>query len=247
MTDIDGNDGNTIRTKDGTRIFYLDWGPKDAQPIVFHHGWPLSADDWDNQMLFFLSQGLSRDRARPPRSRTLDARPTTATTWTLMPPTSPSSSRARSQERDPCRPLDRRRRSCALRRPARHRARCQSRADRRGAAGDGEVGVEPGRPPDRSLRRLPRGACRQPRATLSRCSDAARSTASTDPARRSREGMIRNWWRQGMMGSVKARLRLHQGLLGDRLHRRPEVHRCARSRDARRRRPDRAVSPIRRR
>jgi non-heme chloroperoxidase len=46
-----------ITTKDGTQIFYKDWGPKDAQPIVFHHGWPLSSDDWDNQLLFFLAQG----------------------------------------------------------------------------------------------------------------------------------------------------------------------------------------------
>jgi non-heme chloroperoxidase len=48
----------TITTKDGATIFYKDWGPKDAQPIVFHHGWPLSADDWDNQMLFFLKEGF---------------------------------------------------------------------------------------------------------------------------------------------------------------------------------------------
>src|ERR1700722_17231085 len=47
----------TISTKDGTTIFYKDWGPKDAQPIVFHHGWPLSSDDWDAQMLFFVSKG----------------------------------------------------------------------------------------------------------------------------------------------------------------------------------------------
>lgn len=47
-----------VNTKDGTEIFYKDWGPKDAQPIHFHHGWPLSADDWDNQMLFFLRQGF---------------------------------------------------------------------------------------------------------------------------------------------------------------------------------------------
>ncbi|WP_148663767.1 alpha/beta fold hydrolase, partial [Agrobacterium pusense] len=40
-----------VTTKDGTEIFYKDWGPKDAQPIVFHHGWPLSSDDWDAQML----------------------------------------------------------------------------------------------------------------------------------------------------------------------------------------------------
>jgi len=47
----------TVTTKDGVDIFYKAWGPKDAQPIVFHHGWPLSSDDWDNQMLFFLGEG----------------------------------------------------------------------------------------------------------------------------------------------------------------------------------------------
>lgn len=47
-----------VKTKDGTEIFYKDWGPQDAQPIHFHHGWPLSADDWDNQMLFFLKEGF---------------------------------------------------------------------------------------------------------------------------------------------------------------------------------------------
>ena len=46
-----------VTTNDGVEIFYKDWGPKDAQPIVFHHGWPLSADDWDTQMLFFLANG----------------------------------------------------------------------------------------------------------------------------------------------------------------------------------------------
>jgi len=47
-----------IITRDGVEIYYKDWGPKDAQPIHFHHGWPLSADDWDNQMLFFLHKGF---------------------------------------------------------------------------------------------------------------------------------------------------------------------------------------------
>jgi non-heme chloroperoxidase len=46
------------KTKDGVEIFYKDWGPKTAQPIMFHHGWPLSADDWDGQMLFFLDAGF---------------------------------------------------------------------------------------------------------------------------------------------------------------------------------------------
>ncbi|WP_404366595.1 alpha/beta fold hydrolase [Sphingomonas sp. MMS24-J45] len=47
-----------IKTKDGAEIFYKDWGPKDAQPVVFHHGWPLSSDDWDGQMLYFLAHGF---------------------------------------------------------------------------------------------------------------------------------------------------------------------------------------------
>jgi non-heme chloroperoxidase len=62
---------STITTRDGTEIYYKDWGPKEAQPIVFHHGWPLSADDWDNQMLFFLEQGyrvIAHDRRGHGRS-----------------------------------------------------------------------------------------------------------------------------------------------------------------------------------
>lgn len=47
-----------VTTKDGVDIFYKDWGPKDARPIMFHHGWPLSSDDWDAQILFFLSKGF---------------------------------------------------------------------------------------------------------------------------------------------------------------------------------------------
>ncbi|MBQ1093346.1 alpha/beta fold hydrolase [Streptomyces sp. B93] len=61
----------TVTTSDGTTIFYKDWGPRDGQPIVFHHGWPLSADDWDNQMLFFLSEGyrvIAHDRRGHGRS-----------------------------------------------------------------------------------------------------------------------------------------------------------------------------------
>ena len=59
----------TITTKDGVEIFYKDWGS--GQPIVFSHGWPLSADDWDNQMLFFLSKGyrvIAHDRRGHGRS-----------------------------------------------------------------------------------------------------------------------------------------------------------------------------------
>ncbi|MCZ8544661.1 alpha/beta hydrolase [Mesorhizobium qingshengii] len=63
----------TITTKDGTEIFYKDWGT--GQPIVFHHGWPLSSDDWDAQMLFFLAQGyrvIAHDRRGHGRSTQTD-------------------------------------------------------------------------------------------------------------------------------------------------------------------------------
>src|SRR3979411_2767141 len=59
----------TITIKDGTEIFYKDWGT--GQPIVFSHGWPLTADDWDGQMLFFGQQGyrvIAHDRRGHGRS-----------------------------------------------------------------------------------------------------------------------------------------------------------------------------------
>jgi non-heme chloroperoxidase len=64
-----------ITTEDGVEIFYKDWGPKTAQPIVFHHGWPLSSDDWDAQMLFFLANGyrvVAHDRRGHGRSSQVD-------------------------------------------------------------------------------------------------------------------------------------------------------------------------------
>jgi pimeloyl-ACP methyl ester carboxylesterase len=59
----------TVTTKDGTEIFYKDWGT--GEPIFFHHGWPLSADDWDAQMMFFLGKGyrvIAHDRRGHGRS-----------------------------------------------------------------------------------------------------------------------------------------------------------------------------------
>ncbi len=66
---------NFITTADGVDIFYKDWGSKDAQPIMFHHGWPLSSDDWDAQMLFFLAKGfrvVAHDRRGHGRSAQVD-------------------------------------------------------------------------------------------------------------------------------------------------------------------------------
>ncbi|PBC01324.1 alpha/beta hydrolase [Mesorhizobium sp. WSM3860] len=68
-----GSGSGTITTKDGTQIYYKDWGT--GQPVVFHHGWPLSSDDWDAQMLFFLSRGyrvIAHDRRGHGRSSQTD-------------------------------------------------------------------------------------------------------------------------------------------------------------------------------
>jgi non-heme chloroperoxidase len=70
------NPMSMITTKDGTRIFYKDWGSKVAPPIVFHHGWPLTSDDWDAQMMFFLGQGyrvVAHDRRGHGRSSQTDS------------------------------------------------------------------------------------------------------------------------------------------------------------------------------
>jgi len=71
-TDPKGNHPmNFVTTQDGVQIFYKDWGDRSAQPVVFSHGWPLSADDWDGQMLFFLQHGfrvIAHDRRGHGRS-----------------------------------------------------------------------------------------------------------------------------------------------------------------------------------
>ncbi len=64
-----------LKIADGTELFYKDWGPRDARVIWFHHGWPLSADDWDSQMMFFLLKGyrvVAHDRRGHGRSTQTD-------------------------------------------------------------------------------------------------------------------------------------------------------------------------------
>src|SRR5262245_27127035 len=66
-----GRSMSTITTEDGTQIYFKDWGARNAQPIVFHYGWPLCADDWDTQMLYFLERGyrvIAHDRRGHGRS-----------------------------------------------------------------------------------------------------------------------------------------------------------------------------------
>ena len=126
----------TITTKDGVEIFYKDWGQ--GQPIVFSHGWPLSADDWDTQMLFFLGQGyrvIAHDRRGHGRStQTSDGHDMDHYAADLAALTA----HLDLQERHPCRPFDRRRRSDPLSRAARREPGGQGGADQRGAAADGQ-------------------------------------------------------------------------------------------------------------
>ena len=115
-----------ITTRDGVDIFYKDWGPKDAQPIVFHHGWPLSSDDWDAQMLFFLAKGyrvVAHDRRGHGRSSQVgdghDMDHYAADAAAVF-------AASRPEERRSYRPFDRRRRSCPLCRQIRRARRAAS-------------------------------------------------------------------------------------------------------------------------
>ena len=102
----------TITTKDGIEIFYKDWGS--GQPIVFSHGWPLSADDWDAQMLFFLNHGyrvIAHDRRGHGRSsQTGDGHDMDHYADDLA----ARDGASRSEERHSRRPFHRRRRGRAL-------------------------------------------------------------------------------------------------------------------------------------
>ena len=75
-----------VTTKDGVEIFFKDWGPKNAQPIVFLHGWPLSSDDWDSQMLFSLLRGSASSRMIV-AGTAARLKSVSVTIWTTMRPT----------------------------------------------------------------------------------------------------------------------------------------------------------------
>jgi non-heme chloroperoxidase len=192
-----------ITTKDGTEIFYKDWGPKDARPIVFHHGWPLSADDWDNQLMFFLNQGyrvVAHDRRGHGRSAQTDGGNEMDT--------------YASDVKDLVEALDLKNavhigHSTGGGEVAHYVARAQpgrvSRAILLDAVPPVMVKKEsnPGGTPIEVFDGY-RAALANNRAQLYLDIPAGPFYNFNKPGVAPIEGLIRNWWRQGMMGSVKA-------------------------------------------
>lgn len=97
-----------VTTKDGVEIFYKDWGPKDAPVIHFHHGWPLSADDWDSQMLFSSPMG-SESLPTIAGVMAAPAKCGMVTIWTITPTMWRRWSITSALRGHTCRSLDRRR------------------------------------------------------------------------------------------------------------------------------------------
>ena len=170
----------TITTTDGTEIFYKDWGS--GQPIVFSHGWPLSADDWDTQMLFFLRHGyrvIAHDRRGHGRStQTGDGHDMDHYADDLAALT------AHLDLHDAVHVGHSTGGGEVVHYIARHGESRVAKAvsDQRGATADGADRREPGRPAEERVRRPAGAARRQPFGVLPRLGVRARSTDSTAPA-----------------------------------------------------------------
>ena len=195
---------STITTHDGVEIFYKDWGPKNAQPIVFHHGWPLSADDWDTQMLYFVDKGyrvIAHDRRGHGRSTQvsdghdmdhyaadvaavvdhLDLRNAVHIGHSTGGGEATRYVAQYGQKRDGR----------------------QAGADRRRATDHGEDGRQSGRSADRSIRWPPQELATN-RAQFYLDFAGGPFYGYNRPGAKASQGVIENWWRQGMMGSAKA-------------------------------------------
>ena len=142
---------STITTKDGTEIYYKDWGK--GPVVTFSHGWPLNSDAWDGQMLFLAQNGF-RVVAHDRRGHGRSSQASSGNDMDGYADDLGSRDRgARSQGRHARGPLHRRRRSRPLHRALRDEAGRQSGPHRRRAADHAEVRRQSGGPADGSLRR----------------------------------------------------------------------------------------------
>ena len=192
-----------ITTKDDARIFYKDWGSKSAPAIVFHHGWPLSADDWDNQMMFFLSHGyrvIAHDRRGHGRSSQTD--------------TGNDMDTYASDVDQLVKALDLRGavhvgHSTGGGEATRYVARAEAGRVSKAVLIDAVPPVmvkkesNPGGTPIEVFDGY-RAALAANRAQLYLDVPTGPFYGFNRPGAKASEGLIRNWWRQGMMGSVKA-------------------------------------------
>ena len=192
-----------VTTKDGVEIFYKDWGPKNAQPMVFHHGWPLSADDWDTQMLFFVEKGyrvIAHDRRGHGRSSQVSE----VTTWTTTPRTPPRSS-THLDLRDAIHIGHSTGGGEATHYVARHGKGRVAKLVLIGAVPPIMVKTpaNPGGLPIEVFDGLRRQLAAN-RAQFYRDFASGPFYGYNRPGAKVSQGVIENWWRQGMMGSAKA-------------------------------------------
>ncbi len=234
---------NTVKTCDGVEIFYRDWGS--GQPIVFSHGWPLSADDWDTQMLFFLNNGyrvIAHDRRGHGRSSQVAgghdmdhyADDLAAVTEHLNLKNAIHVGHSTGGGE-------------VVHYIARHgESRVAKARDPVRAVPPLMVktAANPGGLPKNGVRRPAGAARRQPLGVLSR--PRGRALLWLQPPRREAVGGDhRELVAAGHDGQRQGALRRHRRLLADRLHRGPEEDQRAGAGDARRRRSDRALRGLR--
>ena len=191
----------TITSRDGTEIFYKDWGS--GQPIVFSHGWPLSSDDWDAQMMFFLNHGyrvVAPDRRGHGRSAQVgdghdmdhyaDDLAAVVEHLDLKDAIHVGHSTGGGEV------------AHYLARHGRGRV-VEGGPHQRRAAADGEDGGQSRRPAQEGVRRFSDGAGGEP-FHFYRDVASGPFYGYNRPGAKASEAVIQNWWRQGMMGGAKA-------------------------------------------